>query len=79
MAEKQARFQLLQGNEACVEGAIAAGTRRIEAVVGKSAFEFMNAKVKEIDKLSLMFKVHYDEVTERVQKIQDENRIDKTA
>ncbi len=56
------------------EGAIAAGTRRIEVVVGKSAFEFMNAKVKEIDKLSLMFKVHYDEVTERVQKLQDENR-----
>ncbi|MDD7718409.1 MAG: 2-oxoacid:acceptor oxidoreductase subunit alpha [Eubacteriaceae bacterium] len=27
MAEKQARFQLLQGNEACVEGAIAAGMR----------------------------------------------------
>ncbi len=56
------------------EGAIAAGTRRIEVVVGKSAFEFMNAKVKEIDKLSLMFKVHFDEVTERVQKLQDENR-----
>lgn len=56
------------------EGAIAAGTRRIEAVVGKSAFEYMNAKVNEIDKLSLMFKVHYDEVAERVQKLQDENR-----
>ena len=28
------------------EGAIAAGTRRIEAVVSKAAFEFMNAKVK---------------------------------
>ena len=27
MAEKQKRFQLLQGNEACVEGAIAAGMR----------------------------------------------------
>lgn len=56
------------------EGAIAAGTRRIEVVVGKSAFEYMNAKIKEIDKLSLMFKVHYDEVAERVQKLQDENR-----
>ena len=27
MAEQQKRFQLLQGNEACVEGAIAAGMR----------------------------------------------------
>ena len=56
------------------EGAIAAGTRRIEAVVSKSAFDYMNAKVKEIDKLSLMFKVHYDEVKERVEKLQEENR-----
>jgi len=44
------------------EGAIAACTRRIEVVVSKAAFELMNAKVKEIDKLSLMFKVHFDEV-----------------
>ncbi|MBP3924711.1 alanine--tRNA ligase [bacterium] len=56
------------------ESAISAGTRRIELVVGKSAFEFMNAKVKEMDKLSLMFKLHYDEVVERVQKLNDENR-----
>ena len=56
------------------EGAIAAGTRRIEAVVSSAAFEFMNSKVKEIDKLSLMFKVHSDEVVERVEKLQDENR-----
>ena len=56
------------------EGAIAAGTRRIEVVVGRSAFEFMNAKVKEIDKLSLMFKAHYNEVVERVEKLADENK-----
>lgn len=56
------------------EGAIAAGTRRIEVAVSKAAFELMNAKVKEIDKLSLMFKVHFDEVNERVQKLQEENR-----
>ena len=56
------------------EGAIAAGTRRIEAVVSKSAFEYMNAKVKEIDKLSLMFKVHYDGIIERVEKLQEENK-----
>ena len=51
------------------EGAIAAGTRRIEAVVSKAAFEFMNAKVREMDKLSLMFKAHYDEVLARVESI----------
>lgn len=56
------------------EGAIAAGTRRIELVVGRSAFDFMNAKVKEMDKLSLMFKAHYDEIVERVEKLLDENK-----
>ena len=56
------------------EGAIAAGTRRIELCVGRSAFDFMNAKVKEIDKLSLMFKVHYDGVVDRVEKLLDENK-----
>ena len=56
------------------EGAIAAGTRRIELVVSKAAFEFMNAKVKEMDKLSLMFKTHYNETVERVEKILEENR-----
>lgn len=56
------------------EGAISAGTRRIELVVSKAAFDLMNSKVKEIDKLSLMFKVHFDEIIERVEKLQDENR-----
>ena len=51
------------------EGAISAGTRRIELVVARSAFEFMNAKVKEMDKLSLMFKTHYDEILDRVEKL----------
>ncbi|MBQ3819138.1 alanine--tRNA ligase, partial [bacterium] len=56
------------------EGAIAAGTRRIESVVSDAAFEFMNAKVKELDKLSLIFKAHSDEVVARVEKLQDENK-----
>ncbi len=56
------------------EGAISAGTRRIELVVSKAAFEFMNAKVKEMDKLSLMFKTHYNETVERVEKLLEENR-----
>ena len=56
------------------EGAIAAGTRRIEVAVSKAAFDFMNAKVQEMDKLSLMFKAHYNEVFERVEKLADENK-----
>lgn len=56
------------------EGAIAAGTRRIELAVSRAAFEFMNAKVKEMDKLSLMFKTHYNEIFERVEKLQEENK-----
>ena len=56
------------------ECAIAAGTRRIELAVSKAAFNFMNAKVKEIDKLSIMFKTHYDEIVERVEKLQEENK-----
>lgn len=56
------------------EGAISAGTRRIELVVSKAAFDLMNSKVKEVDKLSLMFKVHFEEIIERVEKLQDENR-----
>src|SRR5574344_1547477 len=57
------------------ESAISAGTRRIEAVVGKSAIEYLNSKEVEIDKLSTHFKAHYDEVFERVAKIQEENKI----
>lgn len=56
------------------EGAIAAGTRRIELVVSSAAFEFMNAKVKEMDKLSQMFKTHYYEIFDRVEKLVEENR-----
>lgn len=56
------------------EGAISAGTRRIELVVSRAAFDFMNAKVREMDKLSLMFKAHYNEVIERIEKVLDENK-----
>ncbi len=56
------------------EGAIAAGTRRIEVVVSNAAFEYMNERVKEMSKLSQMFKIHSEEVIERVEKLQEENR-----
>ncbi|MCR5265302.1 MAG: alanine--tRNA ligase [Cyanobacteria bacterium RUI128] len=56
------------------EGAIAAGTRRIEVVVSDAALDYLNSKAEEIDKLSSKFKVHYDEVGERVEKLSEENR-----
>ncbi len=56
------------------EGAIAAGTRRIEVFVGNAAIKYLNAKSAEIDKLASKFKLHYNEVEARVDKIQEENR-----
>ena len=56
------------------ESAIAAGTRRIEAVVGDSALNYLNKKEVELDKLSAIFKAPYEEVAERVEKLQEENK-----
>ena len=56
------------------ESAIAAGTRRVELVVSKAALKYINEKVEVTDTLSSKFKAHYDEVIERVEKIQEENK-----
>ena len=56
------------------EGAIAAGTRRIELVVSKAAIEYLNNKVKVTNELESKFKVHTEEVIERVEKLLEENR-----
>ena len=56
------------------EGAIAAGTRRIEAVVANAAIDYLNAKSAEIDKLASRFKVHFDEVESRIEKLLEENK-----
>lgn len=56
------------------ESAIAAGTRRIEVVVAKSALKYLSEKANAIDKLALKFKAHYDEVEARVDKLQEENK-----
>ena len=56
------------------EGAIAAGTRRIEAVVADAALGYLNAKSAEIDKLASRFKVHFDEVEARIEKLLEENK-----
>ncbi len=59
------------------ESAISAGTRRIEAVVGQAAINYLFAKEAEIDKLSIYFKAPFEEVFSRVQKIQNENKLCK--
>ena len=56
------------------EGAIAAGTRRIELVVSNAAIDYLNSKAHISNELEAKFKVHTDEVLERVEKLAEENR-----
>lgn len=56
------------------ESAISAGTRRIEAVSGKTAIEYLNDKEDAIDKLATHFKAPYEEVFARVEKLQEDNK-----
>ena len=56
------------------ESAISAGTRRIEAVAGMEAIKYLNKKEVEIDKLAKHFKAQVEEVFERVEKLQEENK-----
>lgn len=56
------------------ESAISAGTRRLEAVAGKTAIEYLNDKEEALDKLSAHFKVPYEEVFSRIEKFQEENK-----
>ncbi|MBO7673079.1 alanine--tRNA ligase [bacterium] len=56
------------------ESAIAAGTRRIEVVVSKSALKYMNEKFSVTQALEEKFKVHTEDVLELIEKISEENR-----
>lgn len=56
------------------ESAIAAGTRRIEAVCGDNALCYLNEKAKEIDELALKLKTPYTEIISRVDKILEDNK-----
>lgn len=56
------------------ESAIAAGTRRIEAVCGKTAINLLSEKADEVDTLAHLFKIPHTEVVEKVEKIADENK-----
>lgn len=55
------------------EGGIGAGTRRIEAVTSKKAFEFLNGKMKILKQVSNLVKANDDQqIIERVQSLQQE-------
>lgn len=64
----------LQFAKVTAESAIAAGTRRIEAVCSGAAFEYLNKKADETDKLSDMFKAPTTEVFGRVEKLISDNK-----
>ncbi len=56
------------------ESAVAAGTRRIEAVCADAALKFLNEKADEIDGISQSLKTPINEIAERIQKLQSENK-----
>ena len=56
------------------ENAIAAGTRRMEVVVSDAALKFLNGKAHVTNELEAKFKVHTNEVLQRIEKLAEENR-----
>ncbi|TVP85414.1 MAG: alanine--tRNA ligase [Alkalicoccus sp.] len=56
------------------EGGIGAGVRRIEAVTGKKAYEFMNGQVDKLREAAGMLKTSLEEVPNRVDQLQKQLR-----
>lgn len=56
------------------ESAVAAGTRRIEAVCGNTAFKFLSEKAEIIDKMAHAFKAPVSELGERIMKLAVDNK-----
>lgn len=56
------------------ESAVAAGTRRIEAVCGDTAIKYLNAKAEIVDKAAHSFKVPVEELGERILKLVVDNK-----
>jgi len=54
------------------ESAIAAGTRRIELVCGKKAFDYLNSYYKELNKISKKLKTSPMQAFQRIEKIQED-------
>ncbi len=55
------------------ESAISQGTRRIEAVCSKSAFDYLAERYKEIEKISKKYKIRFNEVDEKISTLQAQN------
>ncbi len=56
------------------ESAVAAGTRRIEAVCGNTAIKLLSRKAEIVDKMAHSFKVQYDDLGERIMKLAVDNK-----
>lgn len=56
------------------EGSIAAGVRRIEAVSGADAENFARESENTLEKLAALFKIPAVKVSERIEKLQEENK-----
>ena len=56
------------------EAAVAAGTRRIEAVCGKAALEVLNEKATLVDKMTQGFKCPVSELGDRLMKLAVDNK-----
>lgn len=56
------------------ESAVAAGTRRIEAVCAGSAIKFLSEKADIVDKMTQKFKVPVNELGERILKLVTDNK-----
>ncbi len=56
------------------ESAVAAGTRRIEAVCADSALKLLSRKSEIVDKMASSFKVTFDELGERIMKLAVDNK-----
>ncbi|GAB4545286.1 MAG: alanine--tRNA ligase [Thermodesulfovibrionia bacterium] len=57
------------------EGSVAAGMRRIEALTGTSAIEYMRKRDAELKRLSALLKVDEDRIYERVERLINEVRL----
>ncbi len=56
------------------ENAISSGVRRIEALCSNAAFDYLSEKAKAIDEIAQDFKVPFNEVAQRIEKLNNDNK-----
>jgi alanyl-tRNA synthetase len=54
------------------EGSVAAGIRRIEAITGKAAYELIQKRIKDVEKIAEQLKTTPDQIVGRIQKLNKE-------